>query len=226
MSETDGCGSDALTTSELSSTSSDGSANSAEAEAAELAAETGATAGDDPSSWAEPQDETLRELIAKEHHDDAVLKYHLFLGHRQVDASSRIGEIYEIMTSRLKLKCWRDITEKLQDVPTMIRGVAQSSVYLLYLTRTDDGETAGNKDGGALSYYVTIEARAAMKLKKPAVVLIESDGRKPTHAGGSLETALEGWPSDLSDYFRAPQTKLWRGEDNQLRGTAIFKTHL
>jgi hypothetical protein len=213
MSETDGCGSDALTTSELSSTSSDGSANSAEAEAAELAAETGATAGDDPSSWAEPQDETLRELIAKEHHDDAVLKYHLFLGHRQVDASSRIGEIYEIMTSRLKLKCWRDITEKLQDVPTMIRGVAQSSVYLLYLTRTDDGETAGNKDGGALSYYVTIEARAAMNTAPPAPPNTPERVSRQTEQGpsrGAVAAADDPGVRQLQGLRRVATATRWR----------------
>ena len=71
----------------------------------------------------------------------------------------------------------------------MVRGVAQSSVYVLYLT------------SDALSYYVTIEARAAMELGKPLVLLMENDSRKPSYAGGSVEKATEGWPQDLKEYF-------------------------
>jgi|EP01046_Picozoa_sp_COSAG06_P012403 hypothetical protein len=47
----------------------------------------------------------------------------------------------------------------------MIRGVAESSVYLLYLTHD------------ALSYLITIEARAAMMLSKPVIVLMENDSQ-------------------------------------------------
>ena len=133
------------------------------------------------------------------------LLLHFFLGHRQVSGGSQIGELYEIFTSRLGLKCWRDLSQTLQDVEAMIRGVAESSVYLLYLTHD------------ALSYFVTIEARAAMMLDKPVIVMMQNDSRKDNYAGGSLESALQGWPQDLHDYLRTACFVAWEGQPFEWR---------
>jgi len=43
----------------------------------------------------------------------------------------------------------------------MVRGVATASVYTLFLTKR------------ALAYFVTIEARAAMMLNKPVIIILE-----------------------------------------------------
>ena len=72
----------------------------------------------------------------------------------------------------------------------MVRGVAVSSVYTLYLT------------SDALSEYVLLEAWAAMRMNKPVIVLTEDDDRKQSYAGASLGEILEDWPKDLQDYFR------------------------
>eukprot|EP01052_Picozoa_sp_SAG31_P045685 SAG31_NODE_8443_length_1451_cov_1.200444_2_plen_84_part_01 len=84
-----------------------------------------------------------------------------------------MGEIDAIFTHRLGMRCWRDVSQTMQDLDSMIRGVAASSVYLLYLTND------------ALSYFVTIEARVALTLQKPVIVVMENDKRKPSYAGGT-----------------------------------------
>ena len=105
-----------------------------------------------------------------------------------------------LLTYRLGLQCWRDLKQTVQDLDAMIRGVAESSVYLLYLT------------SDALSYYVTIEARAAMALHKPCILLLENDKRKPSYAGGKVEVATAGWPADLREYFSTGRYVAWGGE--------------
>jgi hypothetical protein len=87
-----------------------------------------------------------------------------------------------------------------QDVEAMVRGVAESSVYVLYLTRD------------ALSKYVLLEAWMAMKLQKPVIVLQDHDVRDMSYAGSSLEEALAGWPHDLHEYFRTGRFVTWMGQ--------------
>ena len=127
-------------------------------------------------------------------------RYHIFLGHRQVGGGSHIGELDALLTLWLGLRCWRDTSQTIQDVNAMIRGVAESSVYLLYLT------------SDALSCYVTIEARAAMALKKPCLILMENNKEKPAYAGGSIDAATAGWPADLQEYFSTGRYVSWGGE--------------
>eukprot|EP01046_Picozoa_sp_COSAG06_P015303 COSAG06_NODE_974_length_11258_cov_31.877319_9_plen_729_part_00 len=153
-----------------------------------------------PESWMEDQEKTIRALIEAESLRETPPNFHFFLGHRQVGGGSQIGELDEIFRSRLGLWCWRDLSQSVQDVAAMIRGVAQSSVYTLYLTKD------------ALSYYVTIEARAAMILGKPVIVLMENDSRKPSYAGGSIESATEGWPVDLKAYLNTGRFVAWGGQ--------------
>jgi hypothetical protein len=166
------------------------------------------TADSDPMLWqtvgtswgAPPQQKKVEQCIEAESLRQAQPKFHLFLGHRQVGGGSQIGELDAILTHRLHLTCWRDLTQTVQDVEAMIRGVAHSAVYLLYLTRD------------ALSYYVTIEARAAMMLGKPVLLLLENDSRKPSYAGGSVEAATSGWPDDLKAYFQTGRFFAWGGQ--------------
>ena len=128
-------------------------------------------------------------------------EYHLFLGHRQIDSNRTVGELDEIFKV-LGLRCWRDLSQPVQDERAMIR-VVESSVYTLYLTND------------ALSYFVTLEARAAMTLGKPVVVFIEDDKRLPSYAGGSVESATSGWPDDLVTYFQTGQFIGWGGQPYQ-----------
>ena len=167
-----------------------------------------AAAGQEAEEWrtrgnawgAPPQDQKVAELIEAENLHTATPRYHLFLGHRQVGGGAQIGELDALLTHRLGLRCWRDLNQKTQDLDAMIRGVAESSVYLLYLT------------SDALSYYVTIEARAAMALKKPCIVLMENDKRKSIYAGGKVEVATASWPADLREYFSSGRYVAWGGE--------------
>ena len=135
--------------------------------------------------WREQNEMIIRRVL-----DDlgprGILRYHLFLGHRQRGGGSQVGELYEIWKS-LGVTCWRDLAQIRQDTTAMIRGVAESSVYTLYLTND------------ALSQYVLLEAWAAMKLEKPVIVLVDNDSRKHSYAGSSVEEAIEGWPQDLID---------------------------
>lgn len=153
---------------------------------------------------APPQEQKIAERIRAESLRSAELVYHFFLGHRQVGGGSQVGELEANLKWRLGIDCWRDLSQAVQDLDAMIRGVAQSSVYLLYLTK---GE--GSLD--ALSYYVTIEARAAMILEKPVVVLLENDRRKGSFAG-SPERAMAGWPAELREYFQSGRFFAWGGE--------------
>ena len=132
---------------------------------------------------------------------DTKALYHLFLGHRQVSGGAQVGELAALFKHRLGLKCWRDLSQTMQDVDAMIRGVAQSAVYVLYLT--SDALT---------SYFVTIEARAAMELGKPLILFMDNDSRKPSYAGGSVEKATEGWPEDLKAYLQRGRFVAWGGQ--------------
>eukprot|EP01047_Picozoa_sp_COSAG01_P017783 COSAG01_NODE_949_length_12505_cov_3.853539_2_plen_758_part_00 len=120
----------------------------------------------------------------------------------QVGGGAQVGELEVLLTHRLGLKCWRDLGQTRQDLDAMIRGVSQSAVYLLYLT------------SDALSYFVTIEARTAMMLGKPVVVVMENDKRKESYAGGKVEVAIANWPQDLRSYFTSEKTRFfaWGGE--------------
>ena len=149
---------------------------------------------------APPQTQTITELIERESLQSTAPRFHFFLGHRQVGGGAQVGEIDSILTHRLGLRCWRDLSQRVQDVNSMIRGVAESSVYLLYLT------------SDALSFFVTIEARAAMMLGKPVVIVMENDKRKPSYAGGKVEVATASWPADLNAYFRTGRFVTWGGE--------------
>lgn len=154
-------------------------------------------------SWvppAPPQQHTITELIERESLRSTAPRYHFFLGHRQVGGGAQVGEIDTILTHRLGLRCWRDLSQRVQDVNSMIRGVADSSVYILYLT------------SDALSFFVTIEARAAMMLGKPVLVVMENDKRKPSYAGGKVEVATASWPADLKAYFMSGRFVTWGGE--------------
>ena len=153
------------------------------------------------TAWgAPPQEQKVKELILSESLRQALPRYHFFLGHRQVGGGAQVGELDALLKYRLGMQCWRDVNQQIQDVDAMIRGVAESSVYLLYLT------------SDALSYFVTIEARAAMTLSKPCFVLMENDRRKPSYAGGKVEVATASWPADLREYFDSGRYVGWGGE--------------
>jgi len=176
-----------------------------------------AVAGADAEAWnttgaewgAPPQEVKITERIQAESLRNSEPQYHLFLGHRQVGGGAQVGELDTLLQQLLSTDggmqagrrwCWRDLSQQVQDLDAMIRGVAQSSVYLLYLTRD------------ALSYYVTIEARAAMMLEKPLIVLMENDSRKDSYAGGKVELAVHGWPADLQEYFQTGRFVAWGGQ--------------
>jgi hypothetical protein len=128
-----------------------------------------------------------------------------FLGHRQKDGSFQTHQLYEIWTG-LGLSCWLDIAQDDQGPLAMIRGVAQASVYTLYLTRE------------VLSQYVLLEAYAAMQLSKPAIILVDGDDRKPSYAGRNVEAYFRGWPEDLRDYFcdsTNARIVTWGGQPSQ-----------
>ena len=117
------------------------------------------------------------------------LEYHMFMSHRQVGGGSETKALNKGW-QQLGLSCWFDQDQSVQDTTAMVRGVAVSSVYTLYLT------------SDALSEYVLLEAWAAMTMNKPVIVLTDDDDRKQSYAGASLGEILEDWPKDLQDYFR------------------------
>ena len=163
--------------------------------------------GSEADRWRTEHEQQIRKVIDAERLCDAVPRYHLFQGHRQAGKNggggSQVGEQCEIF-EKLGLSCWRDLAQAKQDVAAMIRGVARSSVYTLYLT------------SDALSYYVTLEARAAMELGKPVIIFLEDDGRKSSYVGSSVEAATEGWPADLKEYFWTGRFFAWGGRPHQL----------
>ena len=51
-----------------------------------------------------------------------------------------------------------------------------------------------------------------MELGKPLLLLMENDSRKPSYAGGSVESATAGWPQDLKTYFWSGRFVAWGGQ--------------
>jgi hypothetical protein len=151
----------------------------------------------DPEEWRVDNETIIDQVIGEI--GQTTLRYHLFLSHRQVGGGAQVGELDEIWKS-IGLKCWRDVAQPHPDETAMIRGVAESSVFTLYLTKD------------ALSKYVLLEAWAAMKLRKPVIVLADDDSRKPSYAGGSVEEATNGWPQDLIEYFWTGKFVTWGGQ--------------
>ena len=159
----------------------------------------------DPEQWRHDNEMMINEVVTELGVDlsapnlQANLRHHLFLGHRQIGGGAQVGELYEIWRS-LGVTCWRDLAQPLPDTTAMIHGVAESSVYTLYLTKD------------SLSKYVLLEAWAAMKFCKPVIILMEGDSRKPSYAGGSIEEATYGWPQDLIQYFSTGKFVTWGGQ--------------
>ena len=57
------------------------------------------------------------------------------------------------------------------------------------------------------------KAWAAMALRKPCILLMENDKRKPSYAGGKVEVATQQWPADLRAYFsEMGRFVAWGGE--------------
>ena len=153
-------------------------------------------------AWQAKQEEEIRKAIEAEELWDADLRYHLFQGHRQATGGSQVAQLYEKFKA-LSISCWRDLVQWVKDERAMIRGVAESSIYTLYLTRD------------AITKFVTLEARAAKILGKPVIIFLEDDARKPSYAGGSVEKATEGWPEDLKTYFSTGHYMAWGGQPFQ-----------
>jgi hypothetical protein len=151
----------------------------------------------DPEQWRAENEAIIEAAIGDLR--ELPPKYHLFLGHRQVGGGAQVSHLYEMWRS-LGVSCWVDLAQTRQDTAAMIRGVAESSVYTLYLTND------------ALSKYVLLEAWAAMQLQKPVIVLADADSRKPSYAGGDVMAATDGWPQDLKDYFWTGRFVTWGGQ--------------
>jgi hypothetical protein len=148
-----------------------------------------AVAAAEAEGWRANQWSAIRRAMSGRSLRTAALRWHLFLGHRQIGGGAQVDALNEKF-ERLGLKCWYDLSQSVQNVDAMIRGVAESAVYMLYLT------------SDALSYFVTVEARVAMLLEKPVILLVENDSRRPTYyGGGPIENATKGWPPDLVKYF-------------------------
>jgi hypothetical protein len=158
------------------------------------------------AAWPTIQYRCIEEFFRQDRSlQDAQPRHYFFLGHRQAEANYQIAELHSIFQDRLGMNCWRDLAEKKVDVNAMIRGVAESAVYLLYLTKE------------SYTYYVSIEARVAMMLGKPLVLLLENDRRHHGYAGGSVEAAIKDWPQDLKSYFDRGLIVAWGGQPFEWR---------
>ena len=129
--------------------------------------------------------------LAKLKDDPVLLGQHLFLGHYQTNGGDKIARI----SDRFRLwgyDCWRD-AEQLQRNPyELVKGVFTSACFGHLITK-----------GSMQRRFCLIEARAAMKLGKPCVVLREDD---PRHAGYiSFTDAQEQCPPDLRRYIFGDQ---------------------
>jgi hypothetical protein len=108
--------------------------------------------------------------------------FDFFLSHHQKDAQGNCTTLYYIL-EEVGFKVWLDM--KARDLPTkgMMRGVADSATFLLFLT----------KDLFTRPYCLS-EIREAVRLNKRIVVIYEE---RPDFGGLKLEQHLENLPEEF-----------------------------
>jgi hypothetical protein len=106
------------------------------------------------------------------------LKHSFFLSHYQENAGDIAAILNLRLTSSTDLKCWFDQFAEHVNLDGMVRGIVQSAIFLLILTK-----------GVLLRPWVQLEIRTAILLSKTVVILYETDSRKP------------GYCESIKDYF-------------------------
>ena len=106
------------------------------------------------------------------------LKHSFFLSHYQENAGDIAAILNLRLTSSTDLKCWFDQFAEHVNLDGMVRGIVQSAIFLLILTK-----------GVLLRPWVQLEIRTAILLSKTVVILYEADSRKP------------GYCESIKDYF-------------------------
>ena len=126
----------------------------------------------------------LTQLVSRGH---TLNLNHFFLGHYQTNGGQAIRLIF-LHLRAWGYECWLDVDQDSVNVEAMIRGVISSSVFVHLITNRS-----------LLRPYCLIEARAAMMLGKPCLVLREDDPRQAGYI--SFEDACQQCPEDLRNYL-------------------------
>jgi hypothetical protein len=112
----------------------------------------------------------------------------LFLSHAQMEAQNQCALLARLL-SEARVPVWYDMDAERLEVSDMCRGIARSSFFLLYLTRSYFSR-----------WFCRLEASVARAMGKQLIVVYESDSR---HGGNSDYIALcreatdSRWPEYL-----------------------------
>ncbi|KAG2484029.1 hypothetical protein HYH03_017119 [Edaphochlamys debaryana] len=130
----------------------------------------------------------------------AVGAWDIFLSHYQGNAGNTVMSLKALLESAAPgLRCWLDKDEDATEAG-MRRGVAGSKYYLLFLTQ-----------GVLTRPFVQLEAREALALQKPVILVHETDPRFGA-APGFNDYVAEA-PPDLRPIFSASNSIPWYREE-------------
>jgi hypothetical protein len=102
-------------------------------------------------------------------------RYDFFLSHKQESAGDQISTLY-FQLQRYGIGCWYDNEEEEVTQAGMVKGIASSDNFLLFLTN----DTFKSK-------WVQFEIKHAMQLKKRIVLMVEADERHHKYAFGDSQ---------------------------------------
>ncbi|GLC56806.1 hypothetical protein PLESTB_001151100 [Pleodorina starrii] len=124
----------------------------------------------------------------------------IFLSHYQGNAGNTVMSLKALLESASPgLRCWLDKDEDATEAG-MRRGVAGSRYYLLFLTQ-----------GVLTRPFVQLEAREALALGKPVILVHETDPR--FGAAPSFNDYVSEAPSDLKQVFNLANSIPWYREE-------------
>jgi hypothetical protein len=89
----------------------------------------------------------------------------LFLSHAQADAQNQVAHLSVLLRDK-DAKIWFDMDSERLEAKDMVRGIANSKVFLLYLTKSYFDR-----------YFCRMEASVAKALNKPLIIVYEADER-------------------------------------------------
>jgi hypothetical protein len=93
------------------------------------------------------------------------MKFHCFMSHKQVGGSHAMGHLQSLLRIRGWI-CWLDQLQISVDDEGMLRGIEESTCFLLYMTKHVFD-----------SKYVCFEVSHAFKMHKPFILVHEADDR-------------------------------------------------
>ncbi|KAJ3355617.1 hypothetical protein HDU83_002999 [Entophlyctis luteolus] len=138
-----------------------------------------------------------QETVSEKPLVSSEFKYHIFLSYFQKEAMDACMGLYHRLNGQ-GLKVWFDqIYQDNLNADAMKRGVEESKVYLLFLTKSVFSST-----------YVKMELKRAVDLKREILFVHEEDQRLPGFA--PFKDYIQACPPDLQHLFKKVESIPYR----------------